>query len=96
MKRGNSNWKPWRSRGVGGHFQQQKSKPAFVVPNNTASGNSSDEENAATRPISSAADVSFSTEREPGSFISWKLYFPDKGKIIFDKFLTFISSLDYF
>lgn len=83
MKRGRSSWKPWYGRG-GGNFQQSKSKPAYTIPNNSNNGNSSDDEpnQGNHQKQTSTTDVSFTTEREPNSFVGWKLYFPDKRKTL--------------
>lgn len=79
MKRGNVNWKSHINRG-GGSFQRQTDKPLITMPmsNMGSGGNSSDDEN--TSDVNKT-DVSFSTQREPNSFIGWKLYFADKSEL---------------
>lgn len=76
MKRGNSRGKPWYGNR---NFQQKKAKPSFTIPSNNAAHDSDDGLNPSQ--IQSNTSVSFSTDREPGAFVGWKLYFPDKRKL---------------
>lgn len=57
----------------GGGFQQQKQAPLYTVPNNSQN---SPDGNLVT---SSTTDLIFVTDIEPGSFVGWRLYFPEKG-----------------
>lgn len=70
MSRGNNPF--WR--GGGG---KSKSKPLFSIPQGNSSIN--DDNLARTTGV---LDVSFTTDLEPGSFVGWKLYFPEKCKIL--------------
>lgn len=78
MKRGSVNWKSHINRG-GGSFQRQTDKPLITVtmPNLDRGGNDSDDEN---KSDVNKTDTSFSTQREPNSFIGWKLYFAEKSE----------------
>ena len=79
MKRGNSGWKPWFNA-KGGQFQPQKAKPLYTFSKN--SGNDPEDQQSTTNssPAGSRTDAFFTTNVEPGSFIGWKLYFPEKSK----------------
>lgn len=84
MRRGNRDWKPYYG-GRGGHFQQPKAKPLFTMSRNNGTGILagiySDLLNQDI-PLAPAhpTDVSFTTDVERGSFVGWKLYFPEKSK----------------
>jgi hypothetical protein len=82
MKRGGkSGHNPWYGKRAGQSYQNQKDKPVFTLPANLI--DEDDEDNGpghfnANTP--SNAGISFLTDREPGSFIGWKLYFPFKSE----------------
>lgn len=77
MKRGGrGGFKPWYSKGS---FQQQKEKPLFSFTKNGRDDDEAGGGSLNTDPQNSS-DISFSTDREPGSYVGWKLYFPFKSK----------------
>jgi hypothetical protein len=95
MKRGGKSGghNPWYGKRAGQSFQNQKDKPIFTLPPNLV--DEDDEEDGpglfnANPPPN--AGVSFTTDREPGAFIGWKLYFPFKSEfscsINFARFLN--------
>lgn len=79
MNRGRGKFNPFNNRGGG--FPQKK-KPAFTVPNTNNNGSGSDEEAKAQNQGRSeqlkTTDNTITTEREPGAYVGWKLYFPEK------------------
>lgn len=81
MQRGNNKWNPWRGGGRGG-FQKQKAKPMFTIQMNNQNNPDDNEEElaAAVQSEVRTTDKTFSIDREPGEYIGWKLYFPDKSK----------------
>lgn len=84
MKRGGkSNFNPWYSKSAGGSFQKQKEKPLFSVPRSNLI-DEDDDDDEGPEPLlvnpSSTSEITFSTDREPGSYIGWKLYFPLKSE----------------
>jgi hypothetical protein len=91
--RGNSSRKPWFSRGGANHFQNQRDKPLFAInrtANNQFGAANSDSDEDDFRPQQAQrqdfepapTDMSFSTEREHGEYVGWKLYFPEKSKLL--------------
>jgi hypothetical protein len=81
---GGSKWNFNKFNRGGGNIQQQRDKPLYTVPAGT-----SDDPNYNGAPGDQqqlTSNHSFTTDTEPGSFIGWKLYFPEKGL-----FLTFLN-----
>jgi hypothetical protein len=79
-KRGGFN--PFFNRGNG--FQKQKEKPLFTLKGSSLIDEDDGSEDRAgsfeTNPLPVTTDISFTTDREPGVFVGWKLYFPTKGE----------------
>lgn len=71
MKSGFNKFNPFM-RNRGGGQQQQRQTPLYTVPNTNQ--NNPDDSSLTTN------ETVFVTDIEPGSFIGWKLYFPDKGE----------------
>lgn len=95
MKRGrggSSSRRPWFARGGASHFNDQRDKPLFTVnrtANNRfgATNSDSDEDDNRRQPQRqnfepAPTDMSFSTEREHGEYVGWKLYFPEKSEYV--------------
>lgn len=85
MKQGSSGWKPWYG-GKGAFFQQPKEKPLYTM------SRSSDGNDFGVGTASDRSGIYFSTERDPGEFFGWKLYFPEKSKFYVYNILMFWSS----
>lgn len=71
MKRGRGGYNPFFNRG-GGVFTKKMGKPVFTMQNSSRMDADSDFENA-VKP-----GTTYSAEHEPGTYVGWKLYFPDK------------------
>lgn len=71
MKGGFNKFNPYM-RNRGGGFQQHKQTPLYTVPN-------SNQNNPDGNSVTTNGTV-FITDIEPGSFVGWKLYFPEKSK----------------
>lgn len=65
-------------------------KPMYNAPRNYFDQDNDEETNDGSLEVNqpNTNDISFSTEREPGSYIGWKLYFPLKRKLFIKNVLA--------
>lgn len=73
MSRGNNKFNPWMNR----NFQQNKQRPMYSM-----SANQNNQNNPNGNSSGSLGSDVYVAEQEPGAFIGWKLYFPNKGKFV--------------
>lgn len=84
MKRGGGSWKPWYGGGGSSFFQQQKAKPLYALSRNTdGSVNQGQSSSDTGNEVSPETLISYTTDIEPGSYVGWKLYFPEKSKFFY-------------
>lgn len=83
MRRGN--FRPWGNRGGFSGFTRPKDKPLFTVDSRSrglmGDVSSDEDDNQRQMPNEPAiSDVSYTTDKEPGACVGWKLYFPDNSE----------------
>jgi hypothetical protein len=80
MKR-KGGFNPFFNRGSA--FQKQKEKPLFTLTSNSLideDDGSEDRAGTFDNLQPATTDISFTTDREPGVYVGWKLYFPTKSE----------------
>jgi hypothetical protein len=82
--RGSGRFNPFFNRF--GNFQKQKEKPLFTLRNSNSLIDDDEDEASGSNPTPqpTTSDISFTTDREPGAYLGWKLYFPTKSTMNFD------------
>lgn len=77
MNRGRGGFNPFFNRGRGG-FQKKTDRPVFTMQNSPAMH--SDKYTESLTANADEAGTTYLTDREPGEYAGWKLYFPKKCK----------------
>lgn len=80
MNRGRGGFNPFFNRGGGG-FQKKTERPLFTMQNSAAMDTDKNDENLT--PKADGTGTTYLTDREPGEYAGWKLYFPRQCELSF-------------